>query len=1263
MGNNWTKEQLSVIENRNSDLLVSAAAGSGKTAVLIERIIQLILDKKNPIDIDKLLVVTFTKAAASEMRERVGVAIEKALEKDPLNEHLQKQLLLLNTADITTIDSFCKSVLTSKAHLVNLDSNFKVIEPSENELLAREVMDELFDELYEEGNEKFLNLVRLYSSKSSDRELTELLLNVNNFVNSYPFPEDWLNEKAEFFNGCGKDDNFYVKNYTVGIVKEISINLDFYFSNINHILKTLDYEELKKYVDIYKDFIKSFKTVKESINDFLIREDFESFNTLSEVSKEFSDIKLNRFTISKNVNDNIKALYSSAKDEINDMKKEIFSEIKKLSVDISDIKQENEIIYPLVRAISDVVLSFREKFKEKKRKLNLVNFSDIEHFTLEILTQSKGKNEKVPSKTAKEYQEKYFEVFVDEYQDSNRVQEIILSMVSKRNPPNRFMVGDVKQSIYRFRQADPSIFMEKYEKYSSLDEDKNSKNKKIMLYANFRSRAEVLEGTNHIFSQIMRKETGELDYTEDEKLNPKAVFEECDKNVGGSIEIHLVDEFQEADENFDTVDFLEDEKELDEIKSFKQEALNIANIINRLVDEKNEYMVYDKDLKKYRKVKYKDIVILMRSPSGNAKILEEILSSCDIPVFVENSGGYFETFEVDTVVNLLKIIDNPMQDIALVSVMRSAIYNFTDKELAKIRLKDRNLNFYRLLSKINSENESDKILKNKVRRFMNDLENFRGKSTLFRTDELLWYILKNTGYYDYVGLLEMGERRQSNLMLLFEKAVQYEKNSYKGLFNFINFIEKLKLKSSDTSEAKLVGEDANVIRLMSIHKSKGLEFPIVILANSDKKFNFRENNSKLILHQDLGYGAVVYDLKKKVSFNSMMKRKIERIQKKEQIAEEMRLLYVAMTRAKEKLIISARTKNYKKSLEKWKKSIGEKNDKINSFKILNADNYLEWIMFSFLKLEPNTKELNCFGEEKIFFGENNLKFMLEVQKLKDVFDFYNHFKSEKISKKEQYIESFKSFESKSKDIDISEFLNDRFNFKYKYESSIRKPSSISVSEVKKIIQENENNHQELYLSDFSFDLKTPNFIHDQKNKVEFNSAQKGTIFHLVMQLLDFKKFENADVYEEIRLQLENLIKNNILSKEEVDTINLGWIFNFVNSKMFREILSADKKGKLFKEKAINYNLSLKELYDKTDINDDEKLMVVGIIDLFFENDNGEIILIDYKTDYVTEKNLNKIKEKYKIQLKLYKYAIERNSKKRVSKKGIYLFGIDKFIEI
>ena len=289
--------------------------------------------------------------------------------------------------------------------------------------------------------------------------------------------------------------------------------------------------------------------------------------------------------------------------------------------------------------------------------------------------------------------------------------------------------------------------------------------------------------------------------------------------------------------------------------------------------------------------------------------------------------------------------------------------------------------------------------------------------------------------------------------------------------------------------------------------------------------------------------------------------------------------------------------------------------------------------------------------------------MLEVQKLKDVFDFYNYFKNEKMSKKEDYIENFKNFESKSKGVDISAFLNDRFNFKYKYESSIRKPSSISVSEVKKIIEESENNHQDFYLSDFSFDLKTPNFIHDQKNKVEFNSAQKGTIFHLVMQLLDFKKFENADVYEELGIQLDKLINNNILSKEEVDTINLEWIFNFINSKIFKEILSADKKGKLFKEKAINYNLNLKELYDKTDINDNEKLMVVGIIDLFFENDNGEIILLDYKTDYVTEENLNKIKEKYKIQLKLYKDAIERNSKKRVSKKGIYLFGINKFIEI
>lgn len=1256
----WTKEQRQVIDSRNTNLLVSAAAGSGKTAVLIERIIELVLDEKNPIDINKLLVVTFTKLAASEMRERVSKAIEKKLEENPENEHLQKQLLLLSGADITTIDSFCKDVLISYAHLVNLDSNIKVIDPSENEVLAKEVMEELFEELYENNDESFLRLVNWYAKKNTDEGLLQLLLNVNNFVNSHPFPKIWLNEKAEFFNTSTKDDDFYLENYILDIAKDVDMDLEFFELSIKNNLKKIEnYPELEKYIDIYNILLDALFVVKESLKNFL--KDNTKFDELKKSSYKFLNSNFGSFRISK-CDEEIKEIYNKVKKELDSIKSEISESLKTLNLDLENIKKESDLIYPYVRSISDVVIKFKEKFWERKQKFNYVDFADIEHLALEILVDIDEDGNIIPSKTALEYQEKYSEVFIDEYQDSNLVQEILLSAVAKEN--NRFMVGDVKQSIYRFRQADPSIFMEKYENYYRVEYDIDSFNKKIMLYANFRSRKEILEGTNLIFSKIMKKETGELDYTVDERLNPMASFKESDENVGGAVEILLVDE--KSDEEYEDEIILTDEysEDFEEMKSFKLECIKIANTIYNMMNNKeNPFKVYDKNLDDYRKVEYKDIVILMRSPSSNTKILEEVFLEYNIPIYAESTGGYFDTFEVDTIINLLKIIDNPMQDIPLISVMYSPIYNFTSTELIEIRLVDRELKFYELLMKI-LEDEDIEIrvnLKEKIAKFISDLKLFIQKKSLVSADELIWFLYKYTGYYNYVGLLDMGEQRKTNLMLLFEKAKNYEKNSYKGLFNFVNYIQKISLKS-DVSEAKLISEEANVVRIMSIHKSKGLEFPIVFLANTNKKFNFRADDSNLVLHQKLGFGAVVYDMDKKTSFNSIMKKKIEKFKKNEQIAEEMRLLYVAMTRAKEKLIITGRVKDYENLKEEISSGIDERGN-ISNYKILKINNYLDWILSSIDNLSIYGKSLNCLGREENFLGNEDLKFQLNVNTKKEEFIEYQRIKEE--VKTNKIISDNNSLEIKKEMRTVKEFLEDRFNKEYVYKNVLNKPSSITVSEIKKMIQEeDEEKHQKYYKENFA--LKTPSFIHQGEEKVGFNSAEKGTIFHLAMQLLDFSKFDTEDVSkirEEIKLQINSFVEKNIMSFDEIETININWIVKFIQSDIFKEIYIANKSEKLFKEKAIDYNIKLKNLFKDENIEEDEKIMVVGIIDLFFENENGEIILLDYKTDYVTKENLEEVKARYKVQLDLYKSAIEDISGKKVTKKGLYLFGINEFVEI
>ena len=1256
----WTKEQRQVIESRNTNLLVSAAAGSGKTAVLIERIIELVLDEKNPIDINKLLVVTFTKLAASEMRERVSKAIEKKLEENQENEHLQKQLLLLSGADITTIDSFCKDVLISYAHLVNLDSNIKVIDPSENEVLSKEVMEELFEELYENNDESFLRLVDWYAKKNTDEGLLQLLLKVNNFVNSHPFPKIWLNEKAEFFNTSTKDDDFYLENYILDIASDVDMDLEFFELSIKNNLKKIEnYPELEKYIDIYNTLLDALSVVKESLKTFL--KDNTKFDELKKSSYEFLNSNFGSFRISK-CDEEIKEIYNKVKKELDNIKSEISESLGALNLDLENIKKESDLIYPYVRSISDVVIKFKEKFWERKQKFNYVDFADIEHLALEILVDIDEDGNIIPSKTALEYQEKYSEVFIDEYQDSNLVQEILLSAVAKEN--NRFMVGDVKQSIYRFRQADPSIFMEKYENYYRVEDDIDSFNKKIMLYANFRSRKEILEGTNLVFSKIMKKETGELDYTVDERLNPMASFKESDKNVGGAVEILLVDEKSEDEDEDEIILTDEYSEDFEEMKSFKLECIKIANTIYNMMNNKeNPFKVYDKNFDDYRKVEYKDIVILMRSPSSNTKILEEVFLEYNIPIYAESTGGYFDTFEVDTIINLLKIIDNPMQDIPLISVMYSPIYNFTSTELSEIRLVDRKLKFYELLIKI-LEDEDIEIrvnLKEKIAKFISDLKLFIQKKSLVSADELIWFLYKYTGYYNYVGLLDMGEQRKTNLMLLFEKAKNYEKNSYKGLFNFVNYIQKISLKS-DISEAKLISEDANVVRIMSIHKSKGLEFPIVFLANTNKKFNFRADDSNLVLHQKLGFGAVVYDMDRKTSFNSIMKKKIEKFKKNEQIAEEMRLLYVAMTRAKEKLIITGRVKDYENLREEISSGIDERGN-ISNYKILKINNYLDWILSSIDNLTVYGKSLNCLGREENFSGNEDLKFQLNVNTKTEEFIEYQRIKEE--IKTNEIISEEDDIEVKNEMRTVKQFLEDRFNKEYIYKNVLNKPSSITVSEIKKMIQEeDEEKHQKYYKENFV--LKTPSFIHQGEEKVGFNSAEKGTIFHLAMQLLDFSKFDTEDVSkirEEVKLQINSFVEKNIMSLDEAETIKINWIVKFIQSDIFKEIYIANKSEKLFKEKAIDYNIKLKNLFKDENIEEDEKIMVVGIIDLFFENENGEIILLDYKTDYVTKENLEEVKARYKVQLDLYKSAIEDISGKKVTKKGLYLFGINEFVEI
>ncbi|MEE0865781.1 MAG: helicase-exonuclease AddAB subunit AddA [Clostridia bacterium] len=827
---NWTKEQQDAIYEKGSNILVAAAAGSGKTAVLVERIINKIIEDK--IDIDKLLIVTFTNAAASEMRERVLDAIYKKLEDNPDDDNLQRQITLLNKASICTIDSFCLEIVRNNFYeLDNISPNFRIADTAEIELLKQEVIEDIFETKYEEENEDFAQLINTYTSYRDDTPLKELILKIYSYIQSNPFPEKWLNEKIEMFNL--KDDlenDFANTPWGKELLKEIDDELIDSLTSLETISNSLHCEpELEKFWQTIRNDIDMLQTLKNNLG---------VWNKAYEINQNLKFVTWPRQKIDSEIKDN-------AKIERDEVKKKLSKVLDKIL--ICDSKQANEDIYDMYQILSkleQIILEFGKEFSKRKRDKNIVDFNDIEHLALNILL--KDENGKIiHTEVAKRYQEKYEEIAIDEYQDSNLVQEYILNSVSNGN--NIFMVGDVKQSIYKFRQAMPELFLDKYKKYKNKEHKKQEDNLKIQLFKNFRSRENILNFTNIIFQDIMSSILGDIEYNEEEYLNLGADYPEINQDLKTEIDIiNLVEEQKIEVEN--EIDYEQENEQQERIEDVELEAKFVAYKIKKLIDEK--FQVWDRKKNTYRDIEYKDIVVLLRSTSNLAPLYEQEILAQDMPVFSDSSQEYLDSIEIQTIMSLLKIIDNPIQDIPLVTVLRSFIGKFSDDELVQIRLSDKYDDFYTCMKKASIDVSNE--LKEKIERFLGKLENWRKEQEYLSLDELIWKIYMDTGFYNYVGLIPNGNLRQANLKMLFQKAKKYESANFKGLYNFINFIDKLKLSSGDLGSAKLIGENDNVIRIMSIHKSKGLEFPVVFLSSTGKQFNLMDLNQNLLLHQDMG---------------------------------------------------------------------------------------------------------------------------------------------------------------------------------------------------------------------------------------------------------------------------------------------------------------------------------------------------------------------------------------------------------------------------
>lgn len=1268
----WTKEQLEVIESRECNLLVAAAAGSGKTAVLVERIIQMITSRENPIDIDKLLVVTFTNAAASEMRERIGDAIGKALDENPENKHLQNQLVLLNKSSITTIHSFCLDVIKSNFHRINLDPNFRIGDQTECAILKQEAIEEVFEDLYEERDEGFLNLVESYAERGGDKEVQDIILGIYSFAMASPEPKKWLIDSAERFN---IDENFDFSQsiWARAILDTVKIEINGLCLNMERALKEVEsIEELETFAEKLSVEYKKIADISQACN----KSWDEAYKKMASMSFENYVKGVKR--ISKDAPSYIKESKEKAKTIRDKTKKSLESIVSAtFNKDNDSIREEIKYLYNIVKPISSVVLRFEEEYSNKKREKGIIDFNDIEHFALNILTDVDEKGNIVPSDIAVGYRNKFYEIFIDEYQDSNLVQEVLLKAVANTETPNRFMVGDVKQSIYRFRQAKPELFLQKYNNYN---DKKGSSHRKIMLYKNFRSREEVVDAVNYIFENIMNENIGEIEYTEKERLNLGANFNvDTDEKsiIGGATEIHLIQKDNKLDDDIindkdDRINNKENEIEEEEkLDNIQLEARMVGNIIKDLmkVNEDGKIQkVYDKGIDGYRPVEFRDIVILLRATSAWAPVFADELMNMDIPTYADVGVGYFDTIEIKTILSLLQIIDNPMQDIPLISVLKSPIFGFTPEDLIDIRVQSKDKIFYEVLKSTaeydgftdsQNENESEFIPSeeciNKSKDFLIKLKEFKEKSMYMSTDEFIWYLYTRTGYYAYVGALPGGSQRQANLKVLFERAKQFEETSLKGIFNFVNFIEKLKKSSSDMGSAKTLGENANVVRIMSIHKSKGLEFPVVICSAMGKNFNTQDFKKSILYHHNLGYGPQFVDYERRISFPSIAKEALKSKINIENLSEEMRVLYVAFTRAKEKLIITGSTRNIQDSIKRWSNGI-ESLDTISQYEILKGKNFLDWIMPCVLRHRDLSNLLEEVGLDAVFNVEHNSKW---YGKLWNKSDILVEKKSDE--EKESIEEILEKIDVDNPDSDYYSEIEEKLNYIYPYEFSTRKPATISVTEIKKI----QNNYEEELINTIfeqKVILKKPLFIQNEEEREKISGTERGTIVHLVMEVLDLK---NVSSVNDIKSQIRGFVSKGIITEKQASIVNPYKIYKFFASNIGKRMLNAEI---INREKSIYAQVNMKDMYiyEKLINNDDKKLydnesvMLRGIVDAYFEEDN-QIVLVDYKTDFVNEENINQIIEKYKKQLDLYADIIETLTGKSVKEKCIYLFGVDEAV--
>ena len=1183
----WTSEQQKVIDLRNRNILVSAAAGSGKTAVLVERIIRRLTEDDTPTDVDRLLIVTFTEAAAAEMKERISAAIEKKLEERPGDIRLERQATLIHSAQITTIHSFCLAVIRDHFHVIGIDPGFRIAEEGELKLLKQDVLEELLEECYAEAKEEFLDFTERFGSGKSDKKIEEIILKMYEYSRSHPRPDRWLDQCVKAYAS---------EDLEVRAEERVRMRA----ADIERVLERgLKICEEPDGPYMYGDMLDSDLQELEELQQA------ENFDAMYSAAAGFKWKRLSSRkddTVSPDKKEKVKKLREQAKSLLKGMQEDYFYAPREVW------QQDMQDALPSVVTLTELVKRFAHMLDEKKRLRNMIDFNDMEQFALAILTEEKD-GELVPSAVAGEYQDRFDEVMIDEYQDSNLVQETILTSVSRvsRGEYNIFMVGDVKQSIYSFRLSRPELFMEKYNTYSLKD----SVTQRIDLHKNFRSREEVLDSVNDIFRQIMKKELGGIEYDDSAALYPGAEFPPLPSGKEDFCKSELL---------------LLDKEDTGDGDERQAEARMIARRIRELI---RDGVVLDKETREYRRVQYRDIVILTRSIRGWAEVFSSVLGEEGIPAYSVSREGYFETYEVSVLLDYLKILDNARQDLPLAAVLTSVFGGLNTRELAEIRIAYPNVPFYEAAAMCAESDAAEDAcmeeLRGKLRRFYDQVRYFREKVPYTPIHELLEEIIDKTGYGLYIAAMPGGAQRMANVEMLTERAAAFEGTSYKGLFNFVRYIAQLKKYDVDYGEAGIMDEQADTVRIMSIHKSKGLEFPIVFVAGMGKKFNTQDTKGSVLLHPDWGAGVDLIDLKRRTKTPTFLKKMIREETALENLAEEMRILYVALTRAKEKLIMTGAAKITED---------GAVSDISSVFRTEGAKCYLDWVLPCILSDETGKVKQESPVEVSVFGAEDLTLQQGEVQAEVMAEDVLRNWDDSQVYEPE-----------------LRERLDAQIDYVYPFEDEGKMKLKFTVSELKKWASLAEEAGEEMYEEPVVVPL-IPEFL---KEEEILTGAPRGSAYHKLLELLDFTV--DYDV-ENLTAAVQQLRQEGRLTDEMAECIRPKDILRFLGCRSGKRMADAARNGKLYKEQPFVLSVDASEIYPED--RSGEKILVQGIIDVYFEEPDG-LVVLDYKTDKV--RTGNELKEKYHAQLDYYAQALEQLTEKPVKEKIIYSFTLGEEIEV